>query len=156
MERVLPRARQLPSWSERWQSGDERLRRIEEGLKQAGYGIVSGGAFDRWDLEVRRGVMSGVRLRTAIEEHGEGRQMVRFRIWPAWSRVWIACTLGLAVLAIAAIFARHPIIATILLVGAAATAAWALERAAAAMGAVVRVLGTPTDRLEPAEKERQA
>jgi hypothetical protein len=41
-----------------------------------------GSGFDRWDLEVRGGIFGAARLRSAIEEHGGGRQLVRFRVWP--------------------------------------------------------------------------
>ena len=37
---------------------------------------------DRWDLEVRGGPLGGARLRAAVEEHGEGKQLVRIGLWP--------------------------------------------------------------------------
>jgi hypothetical protein len=43
---------------------------------------MRGGAFDRWDLEVLGGALGAVRVRTAIEEHGGGRQLLRVRAWP--------------------------------------------------------------------------
>ena len=41
-----------------------------------------GGNFDRWDLEVRCGLLSCVRLLLTIEEHGAGKQLIRLRVKP--------------------------------------------------------------------------
>ena len=40
-----------------------------------------GGDYDDWDLEVRGGLLGGARLRLGVEEHGAGKQMLRFRAW---------------------------------------------------------------------------
>jgi hypothetical protein len=48
--------------------------------------VRRGGAFDRFDLEVRGGLLGAVRLIVAVEEHGAGQQLVRIRYWPSWSR----------------------------------------------------------------------
>jgi GT2 family glycosyltransferase len=78
----LPAARTLSFWSERWQSTEERVRGIAEALRGAGSIVVSGGDWDRWDLQVRGGVIGAARLRVGIEEHGSGCQVVRVRVWP--------------------------------------------------------------------------
>jgi hypothetical protein len=54
--------------------------------------VVRGGSHDRWDLEVRGGIMGACRLRMVIEEHGAGRQLVRIRCWPRCSRGAIVLT----------------------------------------------------------------
>jgi GT2 family glycosyltransferase len=86
----LPRPRTAVFWDERWQSAEERLRGVEAALTDAGAVTRRGGDFDRWDLEVRGGLFGAARLRMAIEEHGGGRQLVRFRSWPRWKRKGIA------------------------------------------------------------------
>jgi hypothetical protein len=48
--------------------------------------VVRGGGTDRWDIQVRLGPLGSARLRVAAEEHGHGRQLVRYRVWPRWSR----------------------------------------------------------------------
>ena len=48
--------------------------------------VVRGGDIDRWDIQVRLGPLGSARLRVAVEEHGQGRQLVRYRVWPRWSR----------------------------------------------------------------------
>jgi hypothetical protein len=59
-----------------------------------------------------------MRLRVAVEEHGGGRQLVRIRSWPRFSRIGAAVALGFTALG----------------VGAALEGAWA---AAAILGAAV-------------------
>jgi hypothetical protein len=84
---ALPNARRLSIWSEDWQSLTGRLQSIESALRRTGAMVRRGGAYDRWDLEVRGGLAGGVRLRSCAEEHGQGRQMLRFHVAPSVSRV---------------------------------------------------------------------
>jgi hypothetical protein len=77
-----PVARELTIWSEHWVSAETWLLIAEEGLRAEGMALEVGGEFDRWDLEVRGGFFGCARLRLAVEEHGGGKQLARFRIWP--------------------------------------------------------------------------
>jgi GT2 family glycosyltransferase len=79
---VLPRPRNYRFWCERWQGTEERVRAIIGSLQSEGSVITSGGNWDRWDLQVRGGLLGTARLRLAIEEHGGGRQLMRVRSWP--------------------------------------------------------------------------
>ncbi len=72
-------------WSERWQSPLSRLHAMEALLRSHRTVVCRGGDYDRWDLEVRHGILGAVRLRMAVEEHGAGRQLIRVRVWPAGS-----------------------------------------------------------------------
>jgi O-antigen biosynthesis protein len=78
----LPRPRTIAIWSESWQAPDERLRSIEASLREYSIAIHRGGDYDRWDLEVRRGMLGVLRLLMANEEYPAGKQLLRFRIWP--------------------------------------------------------------------------
>ena len=78
----FPRPRTSAIWSESWQSSEERLSNIEAMLRHRGTVVVRGGDYDRHDLEVRGGLFGSVRTRMAIEEHGGGKQLIRFRSWP--------------------------------------------------------------------------
>jgi GT2 family glycosyltransferase len=80
----LPRTRAL--WSEHGSTAEERLSSIESALKETGTPVMRGGDYDRWDLEVRGGPLGSARLLVAVEEHGGGRQLARFRVWPRLSR----------------------------------------------------------------------
>jgi O-antigen biosynthesis protein len=81
-ELVLPRRQTLTVWSERWQSPDVRVEALETELRGGGAVVRRGGDYDGWDLEARSGALGTVRLRTAVEEHGAGKQLFRVQMWP--------------------------------------------------------------------------
>ncbi len=81
---VLPGSVTL--WSETWQAPEAWLTRIRQTVAGTGAVVVAGGDFDRWDLEARGGALGSARLCMATEEHGAGRQLLRFRLWPRFSR----------------------------------------------------------------------
>jgi O-antigen biosynthesis protein len=107
---ALPWGRTCTVWRERGRTAAEHLADISEALRQAGAVVRAGGDFDRWDLEVRLGAIGAIRLLMATEEHGGGRQLLRFRIRPWVPPVWLV----LAAFSLAAG------------VGAAAGGAWAV------------------------------
>lgn len=96
---VWPKAYCLSSWSEQWQDTIKRLEALEAKLRVDGTPVYHGGDFNRWDLEVRGGLMGSARTLMTIEEHGAGKQMVRVRIWPIVSVPGLGCTLLFAILA---------------------------------------------------------
>jgi GT2 family glycosyltransferase len=77
-----PRPRTVQVWSESWQEPQARVQALQEALAASGGFVRSGGPFDRWDLDLRTGPLGGVKIRTAVEEHGAGRQLMRAKIWP--------------------------------------------------------------------------
>jgi hypothetical protein len=95
-----PVPRTLSVWHETWQSGEQRLETLERALRERSIPVRRGGDYDRWDLELRGGLFGAARLRMTIEEHGSGKQMARFRVWPHVPRAaWIALTLCVALVA---------------------------------------------------------
>ncbi len=89
-------------WAERWTAPEIRLAALMTELRADKSCVAAGGPFDRWDLEVRSGLLGGARVLMAPEEHGAGRQNVIFRIFPfatATVKVAVAALLGLAALA---------------------------------------------------------
>jgi hypothetical protein len=82
---VWPRRRTVSLWSETWKSIEERLGALENRLMERGAVVVRGGDYDRWDLQVRGGVLGAARVRMTIEEHGSGKQLMRYVIYPAMS-----------------------------------------------------------------------
>jgi GT2 family glycosyltransferase len=131
-----PRARSFALWTERWRAPEARLQNIERSLRDAGAVVRRGGDFDRWDLEVRGGALGSTRLLTAVEEHGQGRQMVRGRTWPRVAGgAWGTATV-IAGLALSALFARAALAAGVLLAAEAALVArvaWECGRAGRAV-----------------------
>jgi hypothetical protein len=99
---AVPRTRTWSMWTERWEAADVRLRRLEALLALGGRRVARGGDYDDWDLEVRAGGLSAVRILLTIEEHGQGRQMVRFRARPRYRPAVLAV---FAVLAAGALLA---------------------------------------------------
>jgi hypothetical protein len=63
---------------------------------------MRGGEYDRWDLEVRGGLFGATRLLAATEEHGAGKQLVRFRLWPKCSTKGLGLFLFFATLTVGA------------------------------------------------------
>jgi O-antigen biosynthesis protein len=115
---VLPRNYSV--WCERWLPVEERVRGIMRALRAHGAVVRSGGNWDRWDLQVRGGVLGVARLRLAIEEHGAGRQFVRVRAWPRPRSGALAVSLLAA--ALAALAAGSGAYAAAIVLGAAAAA----------------------------------
>jgi hypothetical protein len=135
----LPQGIEL--WSEQWHSAEEWLASLEQALSAQSAVATRGGAFDRWDLQIRGGLLGGVRIRLAVEEHGAGKQLLRWRVWPVLSPadLGIMCTFG-ALTAGAALDHRW---AAAALLGCFATiaAGWALQGCARAKAACRQALG---------------
>jgi GT2 family glycosyltransferase len=86
-------------WREEWQSVEARVKTLAGLLKQQDAAWSPGGDFDDWDFEVRGGVLASSRLLSTVEEHGGGRQMVRFRAWPRLSAFAFVAFVGVGALA---------------------------------------------------------
>lgn len=135
-----PRPRTVEIWSESWRDPRARLQDLHDALAARGGFVRSGGPFDRWDLDLRAGVFGGVKIRTAVEEHGSGRQLMRARIWPRASAGSIAATAGLALLALAALLAAHSGLAATFGIVALFVIALAVEGTATAISLAVAEL----------------
>lgn len=85
-------------WSEHWRAPEDWLAQLSKALRGEGAVTRNGGDYDSWDLEIRGGIFARLRLTMAIEEHGAGRQYLRFR------RSIFLTGLSRAGLAIASIF----------------------------------------------------
>ncbi|HKZ87370.1 MAG TPA: glycosyltransferase [Anaerolineae bacterium] len=137
----LPWPRTSAKWTEHGQASDKWLRTIETTLRADGAVVLRGGSYDRWDLEVKSGVLGAVRLLMAVEEHGSGRQLVRFRSWPRVSPGGFALTLLCSSLAFGAGLDRVQIVAAVFGLVSATLALRTLQECAAATAAVLRALG---------------
>jgi O-antigen biosynthesis protein len=137
-----PWPKTLSVWHETWASGEQRLEDFERRLRERGAVVLRGGDYDRWDLEVRGGMIGAARVRMAIEEHGSGKQMVRFRAWPRWAmRGWVTAGTLLAGAAAVAPAGRTLLGAACVLASlAVAVAVWSLLECGAALAAVREAL----------------
>lgn len=94
MSFAAPWRRTLSRWDETWRSAEDRLHDLEAALRKFGAIVARGGNFDRWDLGVRGGLLGHARLLMTIEEHGQGKQLVRLKVWPArWQLVVVSLLL---------------------------------------------------------------
>ncbi len=101
-----PIPRNFTVWSEEWRSSIDWLENLESGLKGL-RGVVSrGGDYDRWDLEMRGGLLGSARVLMAVEEHGGGKQLVRFKAWPRCSAAGYVFAIIFAALAAGAAAAQ--------------------------------------------------
>jgi hypothetical protein len=108
---TLPWPRTVEVWSEHWRDPSTWLEGLQDGLAAAGGFVRSGGPFDRWDLDLRASALGGVKIRTAVEEHGDGKQLLRARIWPRTTAPGRIVSLVLIFLALVAIHQHRPEVA---------------------------------------------
>ena len=80
--------------------------------------VARGGDFDTWDLEVRVGPLASARVRVAVEEHGDGRQLVKLRARPRCSPH--AAAVAAVLVALVASAAAQQALAAACLLGAVA------------------------------------
>jgi hypothetical protein len=137
-----PWRRRAAIWSERWQAPADRLAALLNTLRAAGADVVLGDAFDPWDIEVRGGLLAASRVLLVAEEHGAGKQLVRFRMWPRWSRVGVAVMILFALLAAGAAVDHAWVACTMLAAIAALLAARMAHESSAATAAMVHAVRT--------------
>jgi GT2 family glycosyltransferase len=92
----MPRARQCVLWSEVWRSQEDWMERFETAVVREAI-AHRGGEFDDWDLRIVGGIAGNARVRLAVEEHGSGKQLLRWKVQPVMSLAF-ALTAGLLLL----------------------------------------------------------
>jgi O-antigen biosynthesis protein len=145
---LFPKLHRSSVWSETWQSPETRLRRIEGELQSGKCVVERGGDFERWDLQVRGGGLGAARMRMAVEEHGAGRQLLRFGIWPRCSRAGLALVVLFGGLATGAAIDDTVAGAILLAAAAVLVAASMIRDCATAMGALVPAVQHHSDQPE--------
>jgi GT2 family glycosyltransferase len=99
----FPLPSQLSLWSESWRDPVGWVQLLQDQLRRIGVQVIVSTPSDRWDLEARAALLGGARAMVAVEEHGAGKQLVRFRVWPVIRfRVLFYGVLIFAVLSLAA------------------------------------------------------
>src|SRR2546425_588871 len=84
----LPRPRTAAIWTEQWQDPTARLQSLEAALRVSGASVLLGGDYDRWDLEVRGGLLGAVRILMAGGEPRGRRPVLPLPPWakgPPWT-----------------------------------------------------------------------
>jgi hypothetical protein len=132
-------------WNEEgWRAPDAWLGAIEQALRAHRVRVLRGSAYDHWDLEVRSGLLGAARVRMAIEEHGHGHQLVRFRTWPRCAPARLAPILVLGGVSTAAALDGSVAVAAVLGLVAAVLTLYAFDGCAVASAAILDAL--PVDR----------
>jgi glycosyltransferase involved in cell wall biosynthesis len=99
---IFPFRRRISLWSEQWEEPSQRLASLIAISNDQGAIVSHGNAFDQWDLEAKGGAFGSARLLIGVEEHGQGKQMTRFRIDPHCEWIWVATISLFLMLSVAA------------------------------------------------------
>lgn len=139
---IVPRPLERETWRETWRAPEQWLSDLEARLRDAGAPARRGGDYARWDLEAVGGALGGARLRLGIEEHGGGRQMGRWRLWPRPATPAVLATGLIALLALGAALDRAWV-AAMLLAAAGCALAWRMATdCGRALAAIERAVST--------------
>lgn len=137
---LLPRPQVFRLWNEEWQAPESWLGRVEATLGVQQAVVRSGSEFDAWDLEIRGGLLGGVRTGIGVEEHGAGKQMLLFRVWPVFSPAGVAIAALFSVLAVVAWLDGAQIASGLLAIFAISAAAWTVKVCGCAQAALAHAL----------------
>jgi len=145
---MVPKTKSLAFWSEVWRGPEVILQSLEDRLRQLKAVVLRGGDYDGWDLEVSVGANGFARVHMTSEEHGGGKQMIRFRIVPATSRRRAMLAMFFIILATLALLQGAWIASLILGLAAVGFSLMSLLDSAGAMHAITRAIselsiGTP-------------
>jgi GT2 family glycosyltransferase len=144
---VWPQVQTATVWNERWRAADDWLRLVESALRLRGVRVLRGGDYDRWDFEVQHGALGAARTLLAIEEHGQGKQLVRVRVRPRLSPGGTLLTILLGSMSVSAL-ATGAWLAALLLGAATGSLIWRMLRdGAAAAGAAFAAIGSLDQRV---------
>jgi O-antigen biosynthesis protein len=136
----FPRRRNFSIWSENWKAPEAWLQSLETVLRIECV-VRRGGDYDDWDLEVESGTMGAVRARMVVEEHGAGKQLVRFRCWPRHSTIRLLLIFFIGALSIGSALAGVWLASVILGTAVLLLTLRKYKERAIAMAAIFRVLG---------------
>jgi O-antigen biosynthesis protein len=149
---TMPWPRKLAVWTEHWRDPNERLKSFEADLRKAGVYVRRGGDYDRWDLEVREGLLGFARLLMAVEDHGAGNQFVRIRLWPKCSLLELLLPLLSASLSVAAALDHAWVASAILSLLSLLLTTYSLRGCGSAVAAILRTF-QHSDAIHDRQKE---
>lgn len=143
----------LTKWSETWHSTEDWLTTMEKTLMDSTVRIRPGGTFDAWDLQIGGGFCSVVRGLLVIEEHGAGRQLLRFKCWTKYSLISSIILVVLMSLAALAALSGQYVISILLGVLAGFIVTDYFSGTARAMTTLTNAFLRPITQTEPVCKE---
>ncbi|MBN2182871.1 MAG: glycosyltransferase [Sedimentisphaerales bacterium] len=83
-------------WAESWSAPEKWLKSLEAAIRSQSMVVRRGGDFDVWDLDITGGIFCSLRVLMAIEEHGGGKQLARFKGLPRFSMFGLILILACA------------------------------------------------------------
>jgi O-antigen biosynthesis protein len=131
-----------------WESPQAKLTALERALRRAGAVVRRGGEFARWDLELQGGLLGSARLLLSVEDLCPGKQLVRFRSWPALGHWGIALFVVLVMLALGAVADRAWLVAGVLGLAGTAVLLRSVREAAYSQSTLLQMLQAPEKRWE--------
>jgi glycosyltransferase involved in cell wall biosynthesis len=140
---AFPRPRTAAIWAEHWRTPGQWLWSFQKVTRACGATVQWGGDYDRWDLQVRNGMLGATRVRVTIEEHSGGSQLVRIRWWPKLVAMHVALIVIFATLATAAALDGAWAVSAILGVVSVLLALRAFQESGAAAATILRVISDP-------------
>jgi GT2 family glycosyltransferase len=126
-------------WREDWRTPDAWLGEITALARQQHKVVREGGDFDDWDIELCGG-LGDARLIMAVEEHGAGKEMLRFRCWCRLPTIMIVTLIAGSILSALAAMQDAWVAAGIISLGVLATAWLSLRQATQGMAVIAEVL----------------
>lgn len=144
---IAPRIRVTKLWSEKWRSAESWMQLLESRIFERGF-AWRGGDFDDWDLRIRGGLAGSARVLLGVEDHGSGRQLLRWRVEPvvSWFSTFLACCfLVLSILAACSGSFRASLVVAMIALG---LSLWIYRDCSIAFGTVI-------DALRGVEKDSQ-
>ena len=139
--RALPVAREVKQWREQWSDPYDDLRAVRAHLVDGGAAVRLGGDFDAWDIEIAGGTLGGARVTTLVEEHEQGRRLIRASARPVFGGTGLCVIALTGVLGIAAIVSGAVVAAAVLLLAAVSLGARMLAEAGSAVATLVDAAG---------------
>jgi hypothetical protein len=97
----------------------DRLSMAEESIADTGLTVMRGNAYEPWDLESVGGLLASGRFLMAVENHGSGRQYIRFAAWPRYSKLALALVFLGCLMATWAWWDQQLLVACVLALGTA-------------------------------------
>jgi hypothetical protein len=102
------RAFYLSYWNEQGREKESLLHGIMDFLLPRKYLIAMDQGWSQWDLEICQGPWAKAQVKTAVENHGGAKRLLRVRCALRMSRISLTCLCLYGVLTVAAFFLSMP------------------------------------------------
>jgi GT2 family glycosyltransferase len=123
----------------KWRMPNEWLQIAESQMKQSCVSVLRGSDFDRWDLEIRGGLLATIRVKLMTEDLGDEKQLIRWRIVPRYPSLLATLVLITFIAAIAAGIDRQMLLAATFAIIGLTSAILSIRACGAALATFKRI-----------------